>query len=118
LGRALDPAVLLTALGAAVIGKMDRMPTVVLAAMGLGIVDQAAVFHYNNTDVMSIAIRAAIIAIAVLLQKADTIGRLASSATSTWQAAREIKRVPAELRRERPVFLTYLALGALVTLFV
>jgi len=34
LGRVLDPAVLLTALGAAVIGRMERMPTVVLAAIG------------------------------------------------------------------------------------
>jgi branched-chain amino acid transport system permease protein len=116
LGRALDPAVLLTALGAAVIGKLDRMPTTVCAAIGLGIVDQAAVYH--SSDVMSIALRAAIIAIAVLLQKADTVGRLASSATSTWQAAREIKPVPAELRRERPVRLAYLFMGAAVVAFV
>jgi branched-chain amino acid transport system permease protein len=103
LGRVLDPAVLLTALGAAVIGRMERMPTVVLAAIGLGIVDQAAVFHYNNVEIMSIAIRAAIIAIALLLQRADTVGRLTSSATSTWQATREVKRIPAELRNQPAV---------------
>jgi len=114
LGRALDPAVLLTALGAAVIGRMERMPTVVLAAIGLGIIDQAAVFHYNNVDIMSIAIRAAIIGIALLVQRADTFGRLASSATSTWQASREVKRVPAELRGEPAVRGAYAGLAALV----
>ncbi len=114
LGRVLDPAVLLTALGAAVIGRMERMPTVVLAAIGLGIVDQAAVFHYQDFQNMSIALRAGIILLALLLQRSDTTTRLASAATSTWQATREIKRIPAELRDLRPVRAVYLALGGLV----
>jgi branched-chain amino acid transport system permease protein len=111
LGRVLDEDVLLTALGAAVIGRMERMPTAVLAAVGLEIVDQAAVFHFESS-VYSIGIRALIIAIALLLQRGDTVSRLTSSATSTWQATREIKRVPAELRSERPVVTTYVGLGA------
>jgi branched-chain amino acid transport system permease protein len=114
IGRALDPAVLLTALGAAVIGRMERMPTVVLAAVGLGIVDQAAVFHYTNVDIMSIAYRAGIIAIALLAQRADTVSRLASSMTSTWQATREVKPIPSELRRERSVVGAQVALGAVL----
>jgi branched-chain amino acid transport system permease protein len=103
LGRALDPAILLTALGAAVIGRMERMPTVVLAAVGLGIVDQAAVFHFDNVQTMSIAFRGAIILIALLLQRGDTISRIASSTTSTWQATKEVRPIPTELRKERPV---------------
>lgn len=118
LGRVLDPAVLLTALGAAVIGRMERMPTVMLAAVGLGVVDQAAVFHYDSVDVMSIAIRAAIIAIALLLQRGDTVSRLASSAASTWDATREIKRIPHELRNDPAVKVTLAALGAVVALVV
>jgi branched-chain amino acid transport system permease protein len=119
LGRALDPAVLLTALGAAVIGRLERMPTVVLAAIGLGIVDQAAVFHYQDFQNMSIAIRALIIGAALLIQRADTVSRLASSTTSTWQATREIKRVPAELRTESTVRTAYLGLaGALVVALI
>ena len=103
LGRALDPDILLTALGAAVIGRMERMPTVVLAAVGLGVVDQAAVFHFDNVITMSIAFRGAIILIALLLQRADTVSRIASATTSTWQATREVRPIPAELRKERPV---------------
>ena len=34
IGEVLDPTILLSALGAAVIGRMERMPTVVLAAVG------------------------------------------------------------------------------------
>ncbi len=121
LGRYLEPSVLLTALGAAVIGRMERMPTVVLAAIGLGIVDQAAVFRYSAPGVQNVAIVATIIAIALLFQHADTVGRLTTSATSTWQAAREIKRVPAELRKEPAVRAAYatatlLVVGALAAI--
>ena len=110
IGLVLDPTLLLTALGAAVIGRMERMPTVVLAAVGLGIVERSAIFHYPS-NVYSIAILAGIIAIALLLQRADTVSRLAGSATSTWNATREIKRVPAELRNVPAVRRTYWALS-------
>jgi branched-chain amino acid transport system permease protein len=112
IGQVLDPTILLSALGAAVIGRMERMPTVVLAAVGLGIVERAAIFHYPS-NVYSIAILAGIIAIALLLQRADTVSRLASAASSTWSATREIKRVPAELRNRPAVRWAYAALGAL-----
>jgi branched-chain amino acid transport system permease protein len=118
LGRYLDPAVLLTALGAAVIGRMERMPTAVLAAIGFGIVDQAATFHFNAVGVQDVAVVAAIVLIALLLQRANTVSRLASSASSTWQATREIRRIPAELRREGPVRAAYAAVAALVLAFL
>jgi branched-chain amino acid transport system permease protein len=114
LGIALDPSVLLTALGAAVIGRMERMPTTVLAAIGLGIVGQAAVFHFDQFQSMSIAIRALIIAVALLWQRGDVTSRLTSSATSTWQATREVRRVPTELRRVPAVRGAYVAMGALL----
>jgi branched-chain amino acid transport system permease protein len=44
------------------------------------------------------------------------VSRLAGAAQSTWNATREIKRVPAELRDRRDVRGAYLALGALVVL--
>ncbi len=114
LGRVLEPAVLLTALGAAVIGRMERMPTVVLAAIGLGIVNQAAVFHFDHIEVENLAILAVIIAIALLLQRSSTTDRLSSAATSTWQATREVKRIPAELRHQPAVRAAMWGLGALL----
>jgi len=102
LGSALDPTLLLTALGAAVIGRMERMPTVVLAAVGLNIVDSAAFTHFASQS-YGIAIRAGIIAIALVVQHTDMSSRLANAATSTWQATQEIRRIPAELRADPTV---------------
>jgi len=113
IGDVLDPALLVTALGAAVIGRMERMPTTVLSAVGLSIVAHAADEHYSSLGVQSTAIVAVIICIALLLQRTDAVNRLASAATSTWQATREIKPIPAELRRERPVQLVRAGLWTL-----
>jgi branched-chain amino acid transport system permease protein len=112
LGRVLEPSVLLAALGAAVIGRMERMPTVVLASIGLGIVASGARFHYPS-DAYRSAIIAAIIAVALLLQRSTSVSRLAGAATSTWQATREVKPVPAELRREPAVRAAQWGLAAL-----
>jgi branched-chain amino acid transport system permease protein len=118
LGQVLNPLVLLAALGAAVIGRMERIPTVVLASIGLGIVDRTSFFHYNSNAAVGTAIIAGIIAIALLFQHADTISRLAGSAMSSWTATREVKRVPAELRKEPAVRNTYIGLGIALVIFL
>src|SRR5207248_76463 len=46
--QALDPSVLLAALGAAVIGRMERLPTTVFASVGLGIVSEAVFYRWDN----------------------------------------------------------------------
>ena len=78
LGQVLDPALLLSALGAAVIGRMERLPTVTCAAIGFGIVSQAARYHYAS-DAYRSAIIAAIIVFALLIQQRGhalpTLGR-------------------------------------------
>ncbi len=117
IGHALDPSLLLMALGAAVIARMERMPTAVLAAVGLGIVEKAAIYHYPSIA-FGTAIPAAIVLIALLLQRTQTIDRLSSAATSTWQATREIKAIPAELRRVPAVRATRLALAGVVVAFL
>ena len=113
IGSALDPLVLLTALGAAVMARMERMPTAVLSAVGLSIVEKAAVFHYQSIS-FSYAIPAAVIIVALLLQRTSAADRLSSAATSTWQATREIKAIPAELRSVPAVRNARIALGAIV----
>jgi branched-chain amino acid transport system permease protein len=115
LGRVLEPSVLLAALGAAVIGRMERMPTVVLASIGLGIVSSSARFHYPS-DAYRSAIIAGIIAVALLLQRSTSVSRLTGAATSTWQATREVKPVPAELRNQRAVRVAQWSLGALAAI--
>jgi branched-chain amino acid transport system permease protein len=117
LGQVLDPALLLSALGAAVIGRMERLPSVTCAAIGFGVVSQAARYHYAS-DAYRSAIIAAIIVFALLAQRASTLSRLSGAATSTWQETREVRPIPAELRRERAVRIARLILGFLVVLGV
>ena len=113
LGQVLDPTLLLSALGAAVIGRMERLPTITLSAIGLGIVSQGARFHYSSDAYRSLVI-AAIIAIALLVQRRTSLSRLASAATSTWQETREVRAVPAELRHQRAVRISRWALSVLL----
>ena len=48
LGQVLGPAILLRALAAAVVGRMERLPTIAVAAIVLGIVEQAVVWHWQE----------------------------------------------------------------------
>ena len=115
LGQVLDPALLLSALGAAVIGRMERLPSVTCAAIGFGIVSQAARYHYAS-DAYRSAIIAAIIVFALLAQRASTLSRLAGAATSTWQETREVRPIPAELRTVPAVRITRWTLSLLLVL--
>ena len=108
---ALDPSVLLAALGAAVIGRMERMPTTVLAAVGLGIVAEAAVFTTRRTTSAPRSPAVIIAGRAARCSARRRVDRLASAASSTWQATREIRPIPAELRRV-PAVRTPVALAA------
>ena len=58
IGRVLGPEVLLPALGAAVIGRMERMPTIVSAAVGLGIVSQSVRYAWNQDAYRDVVIAA------------------------------------------------------------
>ena len=97
----LDPTLLLSALGAAVIGRMERLPTITCAAIGLGIVSQAARFHYSSEAYRSVVI-AAIIAFALLVQRSTSLSRLTSAATSTWQETREVRADPGRAHATNP----------------
>src|SRR5207249_9370674 len=45
IGTALGLSVLLRTLAAAVIGRMEKMPTIVVASLMMGIIEQAVVWH-------------------------------------------------------------------------
>jgi branched-chain amino acid transport system permease protein len=113
IGQVLGPEVLLPALGAAVIGRMEKMPTIVSAAVGLGIVDQSVKYAWN-ADGYRDAVIALIIVVAVLFARDRTGNRVADGAISSWQATRETRPIPNELRHLREVVAAQWALGALV----
>jgi branched-chain amino acid transport system permease protein len=115
LGGAIGPSVLLYGLACAVIARMESLPTCVIAGMGIGIVDQAALFGTRRSS-LAIATMLVVILVALLAQK-GRMARALDAGVSTWQAAKEYRPIPMELRNIKEVVM---ARGAIanVILFV
>lgn len=101
---------LLTALGAVVIGRLDRLPTIVSASIGFGIVDQCVKNDWGE-DAYRAAALAFLIITAVILVREQRSGR--GGSISTWQAVEEIRGIPRELRSEPAVRIGRIVLGVL-----
>ncbi len=112
IGQVLGPSFLIQALAAAVIGRMERLPTIAMAAIGIGIVDQAMTFQSGNRAAFNDAILFLIVLFALLLTKRPAGTR--GGDVSTWQAAREVRPVPQELARIPEVRYARWVLGAVV----
>ncbi len=96
IGEVLGPAILLRALAAAVIGGLERMPTIALAAVALGIVEQSVVWHWQEPAYVDPILFVVVLAALMLTGRAR--GRVREGEVSTWQAAREVRPIPRELR--------------------
>ncbi|HXA27956.1 MAG TPA: ABC transporter permease [Candidatus Angelobacter sp.] len=92
---------LLQTLTAAVVGGMSNLPVTVLAALGLGVVDQLSAWTFHDgtyTDVVLLGI-----VLLMLLVRRGTFSRAADAAVSTWQSIRPVRPVPPELANLRSV---------------
>jgi len=98
IGSVLGPTFLIQALAAAVIGRMERFPTIAGAAIGLGVIDQAMAFQPGNKPAYNDVVLFVIILVALAVGRQSSTARTDAGAVSTWQAAREVRPVPAELR--------------------
>lgn len=116
LGSAIGPTFLLQALAAAVIGRMERLPTIAIAAIGIGIIDQSMTFQPGNRPPFNDAVLFLIILGALLLTRRPTAVRGADA--STWQAARELRPIPDELARLPEVRYARWALGLLIAVLL
>ena len=97
IGTVLGPAILLRALAAAVIGGMERLPTIVVAAIGLGIVEQSVVWGWGQRQYVE-PVLFVIVLVALLVTPAGR-GLRGRIEPSTWRAVREPRPVPRELAR-------------------
>ena len=114
IGTVLGPSLLLPALAAAVIGRMERLPTIAVAAIGLGIVEQSVLWGWNQpSDVQPVLFVVVLVAVWLTPPGAGLRGRIEPSA---WEAVRESRPVPRELARLPEVRITNAALLALVVL--
>ncbi len=106
-GQALGLDLLLAALAALTLGRLTNMPTIVLSALALGVLQQAVVnadeidlvlFHLSSkSDLVVAPVMGFVIIIALLLQRPGST-RAERDTSSSWRAAEEIRPVPAELR--------------------
>ncbi len=97
IGSALAVTVLVRALAAVVLGHMDNFPRIAAAAIGLGIVEQAIVFD-TGRDLYVFPVLFVIIVVGLLLEPRGNGSRVDDQAVSSWQAAREVRPIPTELR--------------------
>lgn len=105
-------ALLLRTLAAAVIGRMENIPRTVAAALALGIFQEAASWTWGNTDIVD-AMLVGVILIALLAQRAY-FSRALETGISAFRAIREVRPVPAELRRLPEVRYGFAALKAVL----
>lgn len=103
---------LLIALGAVVIGRLDRLPTIVAASIGFGLVDQTIKLDWN-VDAYRAASTAILIILGVFFIRERRGSRVGAGAISTWQTVQEIRGIPRELRNERPIRLARFAITGL-----
>jgi branched-chain amino acid transport system permease protein len=100
-GVSTSPLVLLYALAIAVIARMSSLPMVFVVGLGFGMVEQATFFSTRNAN-LTVALTLPLILVALLLQR-GRIARAEESGSATWQAVRDYKPIPPELRRVREV---------------
>ncbi len=98
IGSVLGPTLLLRALAAAVIGKMENLSVTFFAAVVLGMMERAT-FWVTRRTLLSDAILFGIILGALLLQRRGKASRAEETGASTWEATREVRPIPRELKR-------------------
>src|SRR3954471_8901942 len=97
-GALFDLSLLLRALAAAVVGRMENLPRTIAAALILGMVSEA-VFFASHTTIAVDAVLFAVIVGALLIQRRGGDDRARDLGTSTWRAIREVRPIPRELMR-------------------
>jgi branched-chain amino acid transport system permease protein len=98
LGQVLGPALLMPALAAAVIGRMENLPVTFFAAVLIGVVQQAAKFA-TGRGTLGDAIVFGIIMAAFLLQRREKVTRADDTGASSWSLIREVRPIPRELAK-------------------
>jgi branched-chain amino acid transport system permease protein len=101
IGTIIGPSILLFALAAAVIAKLESMPAAFGAGVALGVVDLSVFFATRNSR-LSEAVILPVILVALLLQRRG-LSRAQDGGASSWRAVGEARRVPHQLRDVREV---------------
>lgn len=93
-GQLLGPSILVKALAATVIGRMEKLPIILAASFALGILESAIIFDTGQALLVD-PILFVIITGALLLQRSKKTAR--GDEASNWQTARDFRPIPREL---------------------
>jgi branched-chain amino acid transport system permease protein len=107
------PVVLLPALAAAVVARMESLPIAFAAGVGLGIMEQVVQWNTSGSPTLQNALFLVVILAALLLQSGK-LSRAMETGISTWSATSVLKPIPEELRRLPEVRWVKWGAGALV----
>ncbi|TAL22598.1 MAG: hypothetical protein EPN99_05720, partial [Frankiales bacterium] len=103
IGTITGPSILLPALAAAVIARMESLPVAFGAGIALGVVDLST-FYSTKDSRLSAAILLPVILVALLLQR-GAFSRAGEAANASYRAVHEPKGVPVQLRHLKEVVL-------------
>src|SRR5437899_2687628 len=101
---------LLYGLTAAVVARMERIGLALAAGLGIGVIIFGAVAKYGSDDYAS-ALMLLVILVALLVQR-GALSRAYDAGTSTWEAVKMFRPIPAELRGQREVIIGRIVLFA------
>ena len=97
----LGPQILLYALAAAIIAKMDNINRCLIAGMGIGVLAESSLVR-TGSDSLTTGLMLLVILGALLVQRGN-VARALDAGVATWQAAREYRGIPAELAHVKEV---------------
>jgi branched-chain amino acid transport system permease protein len=86
---------LLRALVAAVIGRMENLPRTALAAVALGVYDALATWTFSNTSFVDASLL--IVIVVALLVQPNAYRRIGSHLSSSWRSVASVRPIPRAL---------------------
>jgi ABC-type branched-subunit amino acid transport system ATPase component/ABC-type branched-subunit amino acid transport system permease subunit len=96
---AAGPTLLLPALAAAVIARMESLPTAVFAGIGLGILDQLIQWNWRDKPSANTVAFLVVILVALVLNRSAVSSRDGAEESSLSSAAGQLREIPAALRQ-------------------
>jgi branched-chain amino acid transport system permease protein len=96
-GLDLSFTVLLAALAALVLGNLVNLPTIALAAVALGVLQQGVLWNHESDPGLVDPVLAAVVIVVLLIRRVGS-SRAETNAVSTWVVSDEVRPIPRELR--------------------
>ena len=122
IGTVLGPSILVRALAASVIGRMEKLPTIFGASVLLGVLESAVIFHSGRGVLVDPILFLIVLGALVFQRRGETIR---TEEASSWKAVAEVRPIPRELVSipevkwgRRGLYCALIAIALLLPLFM